>query len=81
METDTESLIGFLEDLHEHFSAAQVTLIWDGLGLATSKRSSWPACARTPSTQARAAAEAGLKRVSASSQMCFPFLAHTGLTL
>jgi transposase len=31
--------------------------------------------------QARAAAEAGLKRVSASSQLCFAFLGHTGLSL
>jgi len=31
--------------------------------------------------QARDAAEAGLKRVSASSQLCFAFLAHTGLSL
>ena len=31
--------------------------------------------------EARAAAEAGLKRVSASSQLCFAFLAHTGLSL
>lgn len=27
----TESLIGFLHDLHGHFAGAQVTLIWDGL--------------------------------------------------
>ena len=31
--------------------------------------------------EARTAAEAGLKRVSASSQLCFAFLAHTGLSL
>jgi hypothetical protein len=31
--------------------------------------------------EARDAAEAGLKRVSASSQLCFAFLAHTGLSL
>ena len=31
--------------------------------------------------QARDAAEAGLKRVSSSSQLCFAFLAHTGLSL
>jgi len=28
---NTESLIGFLQDLHEHLAGAQVTLIWDGL--------------------------------------------------
>ncbi len=27
----TESLIGFLHDLHGHFAGDQVTLIWDGL--------------------------------------------------
>ncbi len=31
--------------------------------------------------QARTAAETGLKRVSSSSQLCFAFLAHTGLSL
>ncbi len=31
--------------------------------------------------EARAAAEAGLERVSSSSQLCFAFLAHTGLSL
>ena len=31
--------------------------------------------------QARDAAEAGLKRVSASPELCFAFLAHTGLSL
>jgi transposase len=28
---NTESLISFLTDLHEHFAGAKVTLIWDGL--------------------------------------------------
>jgi transposase len=28
---NTESLIGFLTDLHEHFGGEKVTLIWDGL--------------------------------------------------
>jgi hypothetical protein len=28
---NTESLIGFLQDLREHFAGANVTLIWDGL--------------------------------------------------
>jgi hypothetical protein len=37
-------------------------------------------CADT-SGQARDAAEAGLKRVSASPGRCFAFLAHTGLSL
>ena len=31
--------------------------------------------------EARDAAEAGLKRVSSNSQLCFAFLAHTGLSL
>ncbi len=28
---NTESLTGFLQDLHEHFADASLTLIWDGL--------------------------------------------------
>jgi DDE superfamily endonuclease len=28
---NTESLIGFLHDLREHFAGANLTLIWDGL--------------------------------------------------
>ena len=28
---NTELLISFLHHLHEHFAAAHVTLIWDGL--------------------------------------------------
>jgi transposase len=31
--------------------------------------------------EARAAAEVGLKRVSSGSELCFAFLAHTGLSL
>lgn len=34
---NTGSLIGFLEDLHEHVGAAQVTLIWDDLPSHRSK--------------------------------------------
>jgi putative transposase len=114
---NTGSLIGFLEDLHEHVGAAQVTLIWDGLPSHRSKamtawitsQHSWLAAERLPGyahdlnpiemvwgnikavelanlcadtiDQARDAAEAGLKRVSASSRLCFAFLAHTGLSL
>jgi hypothetical protein len=37
-------------------------------------------CPDTPD-EARDAAEAGLKRVSSNSQLCFAFLAHTGLSL
>jgi transposase len=28
---NTESLIAFLEDLHQHFTGAKITLIWDNL--------------------------------------------------
>jgi hypothetical protein len=28
---NTESLIAFLQDLHEHFGSARVILIWDNL--------------------------------------------------
>ena len=34
---NTESLIGFLHDLHEHFGGANVTLIWDNLPSHKSK--------------------------------------------
>ena len=53
---NTGSLIGFLEDLHEHVGAAQVTLIWDGLPSHRSKamttwiasQHSWLAAERLP---------------------------------
>jgi transposase len=35
---NTESLIGFLTDLHDHFGADKVTLIWDGLSSHKSKQ-------------------------------------------
>jgi transposase len=35
---NTESLIEFLTDLHEHFAGTNVTLIWDGLSAHKSKR-------------------------------------------
>lgn len=34
---NTESLIGFLTDLHEHFDADKITLIWDRLTAHKSK--------------------------------------------
>ena len=34
---DTGSLISFLDDLHEHFAAANITLIWDNLPSHKSK--------------------------------------------
>ena len=114
---NTESLIGFLHDLHQHFAGANITLIWDNLPshkstamkawLAT--QASWLQAERLPGyahdlnpiemvwsnvkavelaslcpdtiDEARDAAEAGLKRVSSNSQLCFAFLAHTGLSL
>jgi transposase len=114
---NTESLIGFLEDLHQHFAGAKITLIWDNLPSHKSRamkawlatQASWLQAERLPGyahdlnpiemvwgnvkavelanlcadtiDEARDAAEAGLKRVSASSQLCFAFLAHTGLSL
>jgi transposase len=114
---NTESLISFPEDLHQHFADANIILIWDNLPshksramnawLATQAR--WLQAERLPGyacdlnpiemvwgnvkavelaglcpdtiDEARDAAEAGLKRVSTSSQLCFAFLAHTGLFL
>jgi transposase len=114
---NTESLIGFLEDLHEHFAGQNITLIWDGLPAHrstvmkswTAGQASWLVVERLPGyahdlnpielvwgnvkalelanlcpdtiAEARAAAEAGLDRVSGNSQLCFAFLAHTGLSL
>jgi transposase len=114
---NTGSLIGFLEDLRQHFAGAQVTLIWDNLPSHKSKamtawiasQASWLEAERLPGyahdlnpvemvwgnvkavelanlcpdtiDEARAAAEAGLKRVSSSSELCLAFLAHTGLSL
>ena len=114
---NTESLIGFLEDLYQHFAGANVTLIWDNLPSHKSRamkawlatQGSWLQAERLPGyahdlnpiemvwgnvkavelanlcpdtiDEARDAAEAGLKRVSSSPQLCFAFLAHTGLSL
>ena len=114
---NTESLIGFLEDLREHFGRGKLTVIWDGLPAHRStamkawitSQHRWLTVERLPGyahdlnpielvwgnvkavelanlcadtlDEARTAAEAGLKRVSASSQLCFTFLAHTGLSL
>ena len=114
---NTESLIGFLEDLHEHLGGAPVTVIWDGLPAHRSvamktwitAQHCWLQVERLPGyahdlnpielvwgniktvepanlcpdtlDEARDAAEAGLKRVSSNSQLCFAFLAHTGLSL
>ena len=35
---NTESLIEFLTDLHDHFGGEKVTLIWDGLPAHRSKQ-------------------------------------------
>jgi transposase len=114
---NTESLIGFLQDLHQHFAGANITLIWDNLPSHKSRamkawltaQGSWLQAERLPGyahdlnpiemvwgnikavelanlcpdtiDEARDAAEAGLKRVSSSPQLCFAFLAHTGLSL
>jgi putative transposase len=114
---NTESLIGFLQHLHEHFGGANVTLIWDNLPSHKSRamkarlatQASWLQAERLPGyahdlnpiemvwgnvkavelanlcpdtiDEARDAAEAGLNRVGSSSQLCFAFLAHTGLSL
>ncbi len=114
---NTDSLIEFLTDVHDHFGADKITLIWDGLPSHRSKKmKAWIATHRSwlrveqlpgyaydlnpieqvwgnvkggelanlcPDTidEAQAAAEAGLERVGSSYQLCFAFLAHTGLSL
>jgi transposase len=114
---NTESLIAFLTDLHDHFHGAKITLIWDGLPSHRSKQmKAWIATQRhwltveplpgyaydlnpieqvwgnvkavelanlCPDTidDAQTAAQAGLERVGTSYDLCFAFLAHTGLSL
>ena len=114
---NTESLIEFLTDLHGHFGAERITLIWDGLPSHRSRRmKAWIATQRhwllveqlpgyahdlnpielvwgniknvelanlCPDTidQAHDAAHAGLDRVGSSYDLCYAFLAHTGLSL
>jgi transposase len=65
-----ERLPGYAHDLNP------VELVWGNVKAVELAN----LCADTID-QAQAAAEAGLKRVSASSQLCFAFLAHTGLSL
>jgi transposase len=114
---NTDSLIDFLTDLHTHFGAEKITLIWDGLPAHRSKQmKTWIATQRSwlrverlpgyahdlnpiemvwgniksvelanlcPDTieEAHAAAQTGLQRVGSSYDLCFAFLAHTGLSL
>lgn len=114
---NTESLICFLTDLHDHFDGEQVTLIWENLSSHKSRAmTAWLATQRhwlrverlpgythdinpiemvwgnvktvelanlCPDTidEARTAAESGLDRTGSSNDLCFAFLAHTGLSL
>jgi transposase len=114
---NTESLIEFLTDLHHHFGADKITLIWDNLSSHKSKamtawiagQRNWLTVERLPGyahdinpiemvwgnvkavelanlcpdtlDEAQAAAESGLTRVGSSYDLCFAFLAHTGLSL
>jgi transposase len=114
---NTESLIEFLTDLHDHFHGQKITLIWDGLPSHRSKQmKAWIATQRRwlvveplpgyaydinpieqvwgnlkgvelanlcPDTidQAQTAAESGLERIGTSYELCYAFLAHTGLSL
>ncbi len=114
---NTESLIEFLTDLHDHFHGQKITLIWDGLPSHRSKQmKAWIATQRhwlvveplpgyaydinpieqvwgnlkgvelanlCPDTidQAQTAAESGLERIGTSYELCYAFLAHTGLSL
>jgi transposase len=113
---NTDSLIDFLHELHAHFGADKMTLIWDGLPSHRSKAmTAWIATQRhwllverlpgyahdlnpiemvwgnvkavelanlCPETidEAHAAAQSGLQRVGSSYDLCFAFLAHTGLS-
>jgi transposase len=111
---NTDSLIDFLNELHAHFGADKVTMIWDGLPSQRSKAmTAWIATQRhwllverlhgyahdlnpiemvwgsvkavelanrCPQTIDEAhAAQSGLQRVGSSYDLCFAFLAHTGL--
>jgi transposase len=114
---NTDSLIDFLLDLHEHFGANKLTVIWDRLpSHKSTAMKAWIATQRhwlvveqlpgyahdinpiemlwgnvkqvelanlCPETidEAHAAAESGLNRVGSNYDLCFAFLAHTGLSL
>jgi len=114
---NTDSLIEFLTDLHAHFGADKITLIWDNLPSHKSKamtariqsQRSWLTVERLPGyahdlnpiemvwgkiksvdlanlcpdtiDEAQAAAESGLTRAGSNYELCFAFLAHTGLSL
>ena len=65
-------------DRHTGSPAAGVTRDFQRVA---SRPSSWPILCPDTIGQARDAAAAGLKRVSASSRLCFAFLAHMGLSL
>jgi transposase len=114
---NTDSLIEFLIDLHQHFAGEKITLIWDNLPSHKSRQmtfwiadqSNWLRVERLPGyahdlnpiemvwgnikhielanlcpdtiDQAQTAAESGLQRVGNSYNLCFAFLAHTGLSL
>ncbi len=114
---NTDSLIEFLTDLHTHFGADKITLIWDNLPSHKSKamtawitdQRDWLTVERLPAyapdlnpiemvwgnlktlelanlcpdtiDEAHAAAESGLNRIGSNYDLCFAFLAHTGLSL
>jgi transposase len=114
---NTDSLIEFLTDLHTHFEADKITLIWDNLPSHKSKamtawiqsQKQWLTVERLPGyahdlnpiemvwgnvksvelanlcpdtiDEAHAATESGLNRVGSNYDLCFAFLAHTGLSL
>jgi putative transposase len=114
---NTQSLIEFLEEFHEHFAGEKVTLIWDGLSAHKSKamvawiatQRSWLVVERLPGyahdlnpvelvwgnvksrelanlcpddiSEAEVVADEGLMRIGNNQQLCFNFLAHTGLSL
>jgi transposase len=114
---NTDSLIEFLTDLHDHFGADKITLIWDNLPSHKSKamtawiatQKEWLTVERLPGyahdlnpiemvwgnvksvelanlcpdtiDEARTATESGLTRVGSNYDLCYAFLAHTGLSL
>jgi transposase len=113
----TDSLIDFLLELHTHFDADKLTVIWDGLSSHKSRAmKAWIATQRDwlvveqlpgyahdinpiemvwgnvkqielanlcPDTidEAHDAAQTGLARIGSSYDLCYAFLAHTGLSL
>jgi hypothetical protein len=77
---NSDSLIEFLTDLHQHFGADKILnpieMVWGNIKTVELAN----LCPDTLD-EAQTAAHAGLTRVGTDYDLCFAFLAHTGLSL